>query len=58
MCTSTNSILVPDGAALAGRQRLPGRASVVGNETLVDGDGRYNNLLPNLDFDVGLSRIR
>jgi TonB-dependent receptor len=27
----------------------------VGNETLVDGSGSYNNLLPNLDFDLGFT---
>ena len=42
-----------DGAAVAGRQRLPGRSSHRADAGL--GDGSYNNLLPNLDFDVGLS---
>ena len=27
----------------------------VGNETLIKGDGHYHNLLPNLDFDIGLT---
>src|SRR4029078_4601740 len=27
----------------------------VGNETLVTDDGRYHNLLPNLDFDLGFT---
>jgi TonB-dependent receptor len=51
--TSINSILVPtallwqdDNDFQVVRPTVP---------TLVDGGGRYNNLLPNLDFDIGIS---
>ena len=52
--TSLNSHPRADGVA-AGRTTTTSRSCVPPCTTLVDGDGSYNNLLPNLDFDIGMT---
>ena len=50
---SANSILVP--TALLWQDDNDFQVVRPTNATLVQGDGEYNHLLPNLDFDIGLS---
>jgi TonB-dependent receptor len=52
---AANSILVPTALLWQDDNDFQVVRPNVGNETLVTGTGSYNNLLPNLDFDLGLS---
>ncbi len=53
--TSVNSILVPTAVSWQDDNDFRVERPGVGSETLVRGDGRYHNLLPNLDFDIALT---
>jgi TonB-dependent receptor len=53
--SAANSILVPSALLWQDDNDFQVVRPNVGNETLVTGSGSYNNLLPNLDFDIGLS---
>jgi TonB-dependent receptor len=50
---STNAILVP--TALLWQDDNDFQVVRPTTQTLVSGDGDYNNLLPNLDFDIGIT---
>jgi TonB-dependent receptor len=50
---SANAILVP--TALLWQDDNDFQVVRPTNQTLVEGDGDYNNLLPNLDFDIGIT---
>jgi TonB-dependent receptor len=52
---AANSILVPTALLWQDDNDFQVVRPNVGNETLVTGEGSYNNLLPNLDFDIGLT---
>lgn len=52
---SANNVLVPTALLWQDDNDFQVVRPEVGNETLLTGDGRYHNLLPNLDFDVALS---
>ena len=52
---AANSILVPTALLWQDDNDFQVVRPNVGNETLVTGSGSYNNLLPNLDFDLGLT---
>jgi TonB-dependent receptor len=52
---SANNILVPSALLWQDDNDFQVVRPAVGNETLVSGLGSYNNLLPNLDFDIGLT---
>jgi TonB-dependent receptor len=53
--TSANNLLVPTALLWQDDNDFQVVRPDVGNETLIKGDGRYHNLLPNLDFDIGLT---
>ena len=53
--TSVNNILVPTAVSWQDDNDFRVERPGVGSETLVRGDGRYHNLLPNLDFDIALT---
>ena len=52
---AANNILVPSALLWQDDNDFQVVRPSVGNETLVTGDGSYKNLLPNLDFDIGLT---
>jgi TonB-dependent receptor len=52
---AANNILVPTALLWQDDNDFQVVRPNVGNETLVTGSGSYHNLLPNLDFDLGLS---
>ena len=52
---SANNLLVPTALLWQDDNDFQVVRPDVGNETLVTGDGSYNNLLPNLDFDIGIT---
>jgi TonB-dependent receptor len=52
---SANNLLVPTALLWQDDNDFQVVRPNVGNETLVTGDGRYHNLLPNLDFDIALT---
>jgi TonB-dependent receptor len=52
---AANNILVPSALLWQDDNDFQVVRPSVGNETLVTGDGSYNNLLPNLDFDISLT---
>ena len=56
-CSSANNMLVPTALLWQDDNDFQVVRPDVGNETLVTGDGSYNNLLPNLDFDIGADRF-
>ena len=53
--TSINSILVPTAVSWQDDNDFRVERPGVGSETLVRGTGSYHNMLPNLDFDIGLT---
>jgi len=52
---SQNNLLVPTSVSWQDDNDFRVERPNVGSETLVRGDGRYHNLLPNLDFDIALT---
>jgi TonB-dependent receptor len=52
---AANSILVPSALLWQDDNDFQVVRPNVGNETLVVGEGSYNNLLPNLDFDMSFN---
>jgi TonB-dependent receptor len=52
---SANNLLVPTALLWQDDNDFQVVRPNVGNETLITGDGRYHNLLPNLDFDIALT---
>jgi TonB-dependent receptor len=52
---SANNTLVPTALLWQDDNDFQVVRPDVGNETLLTGDGRYHNLLPNLDFDIGIT---
>ncbi len=52
---SANNLLVPTALLWQDDNDFQVVRPDVGNETMVKGDGSYHNLLPNLDFDIGLT---
>ena len=52
---AANNILIPSALLWQDDNDFQVVRPSVGNETLVTGIGSYNNLLPNLDFDIGLT---
>jgi TonB-dependent receptor len=52
---AANNTLVPSALLWQDDNDFQVVRPTVGNETLVTGDGHYKNLLPNLDFDLGLT---
>lgn len=53
--TSLNNMLIPYEVSWQDDNDFRVERPGVGNETLVRGDGRYHNILPNLDFDIALT---
>jgi TonB-dependent receptor len=53
--TSLNNMLVPTAVSWQDDNDFRVERPGTGSETLVRGDGRYHNLLPNLDFDIALT---
>jgi TonB-dependent receptor len=53
--SSANNLLVPTALLWQDDNDFQVVRPDVGNETLIKGDGRYHNLLPNLDFDIALT---
>jgi TonB-dependent receptor len=52
---SLNNMLIPFEVSWQDDNDFRVERPATGNETLVRGDGRYHNFLPNLDFDIGLT---
>jgi TonB-dependent receptor len=52
---SQNNMLVPTAVSWQDDNDFRVERPNVGSETLVRGDGRYHNLLPNLDFDIAIT---
>jgi TonB-dependent receptor len=52
---SINSVLVPTSVSWQDDNDFRVERPNVGSETLISGSGEYHNLLPNLDFDIGLT---
>jgi len=52
---SLNNMLIPYEVSWQDDNDFRVERPSVGSETLVRGDGRYHNFLPNLDFDIQLS---
>ncbi|MEO8063896.1 MAG: TonB-dependent receptor [Pseudomonadota bacterium] len=52
---SLNNLLVPSAVSWQDDNDFRVERPGVGSETLIRGDGRYRNLLPNLDFDIALT---
>jgi TonB-dependent receptor len=52
---SQNNMLVPTAVSWQDDNDFRVERPNVGSETLVRGDGRYHDLLPNLDFDIALT---
>jgi len=50
-----NNILVPSALLWQDDNDFQVVRPEVGNETLVTGDGHYHNVLPNIDFDLGIT---
>jgi TonB-dependent receptor len=53
--SSFNSLLVPTAVSWQDDNDFRVERPDVGSETLIRGDGRYHNLLPNLDFDIAFT---
>jgi TonB-dependent receptor len=53
--SSGNNLLVPTALLWQDDNDFQVVRPDVGNETLIKGDGRYHNLLPNLDFDIAVT---
>jgi TonB-dependent receptor len=53
--TSLNNLLVPTAVSWQDDNDFRVERPDVGSETLVRGDGRYHNILPNFDFDIALT---
>ena len=53
--SSANNLLVPTALLWQDDNDFQVVRPDVGNETLIKGDGRYHNMLPNLDFDIALT---
>jgi TonB-dependent receptor len=52
---AANNLLVPTALLWQDDNDFQVVRPDVGNETLLTNDGRYHNLLPNLDFDIGFT---